>query len=72
MKKVVLRIDRCKGCYNCVHACAKSALSPSEVLNKKGYLVVQIDETNCVTCGNCYKVCPDYVFEIAETAAHIQ
>ncbi|WP_334296536.1 4Fe-4S binding protein [Faecalicatena contorta] len=23
-----------------------------------------MDESKCIVCGICYKVCPDYVFEI--------
>ncbi|MBS6561605.1 MAG: 4Fe-4S binding protein, partial [Clostridiales bacterium] len=25
---------------------------------------VQVDEEKCIICGTCYRVCPDYVYEI--------
>ena len=43
---------------------SQDALSVSDFVNEKGYNTVQVDETKCVACGMCYRVCPDYVFEI--------
>lgn len=64
MEKAIPKTDRCKGCYYCVGACPKEAISVSEHVNAKGYAVIQVDEENCIGCGICYQVCPDYVFEI--------
>ena len=55
---------RCKGCLYCMIACREDALSVSDFVIEKGYNTVQVDETKCVACGMCYRVCPDYVFEI--------
>ena len=33
-------------------------------VNAKGYNTIIVDEEKCVVCGMCYRVCPDYVFEI--------
>lgn len=66
MKKVVLHPDSCKGCRYCLHFCPKEALSVTEMVNSKGYLPVQVDAHKCITCGLCYIVCPDYVFELLE------
>ena len=33
-------------------------------MRAKGYHTIEVDEEKCVQCGACYKMCPDYVFEI--------
>ena len=45
-------------------ACPKNAISFSDYVNPKGYNAVQVDESKCIACGTCYRVCPDYVYEI--------
>ncbi len=62
--KAKAKVELCKGCRVCVGACPKNAIIPLEDLNKKGYKVISIDEEKCIGCGFCYKMCPDYVFEI--------
>ncbi|QRN86390.1 4Fe-4S binding protein [Clostridia bacterium] len=64
MEKAKPNTDRCKGCYYCVEACPKKAISVSDHVNSKGYEVIQVNEEICIGCGICYQVCPDYVFEI--------
>lgn len=64
MEKIVLQLQRCKGCYNCIRACPKNAVSKAGVSNKKGYEVIQVDREKCIACAACYTVCPDYVFEV--------
>ena len=54
----------CKGCGLCVPECPKGAVIPQEIINQKGYPTVKVDLENCIGCGNCYRICPDYVFEI--------
>ena len=31
--------------------------------------VTELDPTNCIGCGRCYKVCPRDVFELVERSA---
>lgn len=64
MEKVYTNTVRCKGCVYCINACPKDAISVSEHVNEKGYNTIEVDEEKCVCCGSCYRVCPDYVFEI--------
>lgn len=64
MSKIVLSLERCKGCHLCVSVCPTKALSPSGELGEKGYETVRVDEEKCVQCGSCYRMCPDYVIEI--------
>ena len=37
----------------------RKALSFSGHINDKGYDTVQVDDSLCVACGTCYRVCPD-------------
>jgi 2-oxoglutarate ferredoxin oxidoreductase subunit delta len=62
--KIRLHTDRCKGCRLCVGACPKQAVIPLDEVNKKGYEITAVDEDKCIACGSCYKICPDYVYEI--------
>ncbi len=64
MAKIVMETERCKGCLLCVSVCPVGALSPSGELGEKGYETVKVDEDKCIQCGSCYRMCPDYVFEI--------
>ena len=66
MEKIVLQLQRCKGCYNCIRACPKGAISKSGTSNKKGYEVIQVDQEKCIACATCYTLCPDYVFEVCK------
>ena len=63
MEKVKLSVERCKGCYLCIEACKKDAISLSDYTNK-GFVTIKVDEEKCIQCGACYTMCPDLVFEI--------
>ena len=54
----------CKGCRLCVDVCPVNAIEPLTEINKKGYEIIRIKEEICIGCGQCYKICPDYVFTI--------
>jgi len=59
--RVVIDIERCKGCELCREACPPSVLSLADELNNKGYRpVILLDpEHNCTGCALCAVVCPD-------------
>lgn len=59
----------CKGCRLCVGACPVGAISALMELNAKGYPIVKVDEDKCIGCGSCYRMCPDYVFEVREVSS---
>lgn len=63
-KKAVPNTLRCKGCYYCIKACPTGAISILETVNQKGYHPTKVDADKCIGCGNCYVVCPDYVYTI--------
>lgn len=58
-RKRHLRImDRfCKGCGQCIPACASSSLSL-----KNG--VATVDESTCVLCGYCGAACPEFIIRV--------
>lgn len=56
--------EKCKGCYYCIRACPKDAISIMDTPNTKGYNPVVVDPDKCIACGMCYQVCPDTAFEI--------
>ncbi len=47
--------SQCCGCEACVQVCAKNAIKMQE--DKEGFLYPKIDDTLCVECGLCEKVC---------------
>ncbi len=65
-KKALTNVELCKGCRLCVGACPVGAIEPLMHVNKKGYEIIRVNEDKCIGCGNCYTMCPDYVFSIEE------
>ncbi len=59
--RVVIDIERCKGCELCRDACPQDVLALAEELNAKGYRpVVLLDPAHdCTGCALCAVVCPD-------------
>lgn len=46
----------CCGCMACVQRCPKHCISMKE--DKEGFLYPVVDESICIDCGLCEKVCP--------------
>lgn len=46
----------CSGCAACQSICPKSAISM--VADEEGFRYPEIDESKCMQCGHCRKVCP--------------
>ena len=63
MSKMIVNLERCKGCQCCIGQCPREAIALSSKFNAKGYQYVEIDSEKCVGCGICSYVCPDWVFE---------
>lgn len=49
-------IDTCTGCFACANKCPKDAIAL--VSAYEGFYYPIIDETKCIDCGLCDKVCP--------------
>ena len=54
--------DLCSGCSNCVNKCPKECIKM--IPDEKGFLYPVVDESKCVNCLMCQKVCPTYSEEI--------
>lgn len=46
---------KCSGCYACVSACPKGCISMKR--DEDGFLYPSVEESVCVNCGACDKVC---------------
>lgn len=46
----------CCGCMACVQRCPKHCISMKE--DEEGFLYPVVDESICIDCGLCEKVCP--------------
>mgnify|MGYP000230657467 CR=1 FL=1 len=63
-KKAYANTALCKGCRLCVGACPVGAITPLSEINQKGYPIIEVDQDKCIGCGSCYRMCPDYIFEV--------
>ncbi len=48
--------QECCGCASCVQRCPKQCIRMVE--DCEGFLYPEVDETTCIECGICEKVCP--------------
>ncbi len=70
MSRIEIRVERCKGCLLCTSVCPEEILVQGEVLNTKGYKVVQCDQEKkdkCRGCGFCAEICPDGALVVFKT-----
>ena len=48
--------SNCSGCHACANVCPKKCIEM--VSDNEGFWYPKIDETKCINCGLCEKVCP--------------
>ena len=53
----IVEINKCTGCHACYNACPQNAITMVED-DKAGFKYYKIDQSKCVDCGLCKKVCP--------------
>ena len=56
MNKFVCKENMCTGCRACIDKCMKDAISIKDALDSFNAV---IDESKCIDCGACHKVCPN-------------
>ncbi len=57
--------ERCKGCRFCIEFCPRQVLEESGELNSKGYRLVRArNEDDCLDCGFCEAICPEFAVSI--------
>ncbi|MHC4725746.1 MAG: 4Fe-4S dicluster domain-containing protein [Planctomycetota bacterium] len=62
--KIIINIERCKGCGLCVMVCPKGCIVVSEKSNKNGFFPAQADNTECTGCAACAIICPEAIIEV--------
>lgn len=54
---IICQETQCTGCFACVNECKLDCISMEE--NHYGELHPKIDDSKCIECGACQKVCPN-------------
>jgi len=62
--KIIIDVERCKGCGLCVIVCPKNCIEISDKSNKKGYFPARASNSDCTGCAACAIICPDVVIEV--------
>lgn len=52
----ICHIEKCSACSACINICPLNAISMLE--DKDGFMYPAVDNTVCINCGKCTKVCP--------------
>ena len=64
--RIIIDIERCKGCGLCVAVCPKNGIAISKKSNKSGYFPAQPSNTSCTGCAVCALICPDVAIEVQQ------
>lgn len=63
--KVIIKIERCKGCGFCVGECKEHIIRLSKDINKLGYNYAEIiDMSKCTGCTYCALSCPEAIIKV--------
>ncbi len=62
--KIIIDVERCKGCGLCVSVCPKHGILISKKSNKKGYFPAEKNNDDCTGCAVCAIICPDAAIEV--------
>ncbi|HLF27773.1 MAG TPA: 4Fe-4S dicluster domain-containing protein [Anaerolineae bacterium] len=59
--RIVVDVERCKGCELCTTVCPKDLITMAETFNAKGYRPAVLVDPNraCTGCAICAVICPD-------------
>ncbi len=67
MPRIVIDVERCKGCALCTQVCPKGDLvQMSNEFNSKGYRPSKFvdPEKKCIGCAFCANMCPDVAITV--------
>jgi 2-oxoglutarate ferredoxin oxidoreductase subunit delta len=62
--RIVIAMERCKGCGLCIAVCPRHCIAVSEESNKSGYFPAQAKNTGCTGCTQCAIICPEGIIEV--------
>jgi len=62
--KIIIDIERCKGCGLCVAVCPRNGIVISKRSNKAGYLPAEVVGSDCTGCAMCAIICPEAAIEV--------
>lgn len=63
--RIVIDIDKCKGCKLCTIECKEGIITISKEVNKFGYNnAMVIDMSKCTGCTMCAISCPEGIIEV--------
>ncbi len=62
--KIIIDIEKCKGCELCIESCPEKVISLANKINLKGYRYAEQTNDGCTGCGNCSTICPDAVITV--------
>ena len=64
--RIIIDIERCKGCGLCVAVCPKNGIAVSKKSNKSGYFPAEAANSDCTGCAVCAIICPDAAIEVQQ------
>ncbi len=73
--RIVVDIERCKGCELCASVCPHSGIRMSETFNSRGYRPATwvASGAECTGCATCAVICPDAAITVyRETVQTVQ
>ena len=68
--KIVVDIERCKGCQLCFGVCPSGCIDESESPNRMGYRPARFTQKpngskkGCTGCAMCATICPEVAIEV--------